>query len=125
MKSRLETRFFRRLQKATETTYIVDFVPTEQIINGLLYSEANSTRLADFHRSLEAYENGWLDEALFRTPNGRFFLSLFGGPDSVHHIGGWCGGQILPLCEDDVRQWLEMRGLIAEYKAIFGLPEAA
>lgn len=106
-------------------TYIPGDAPAECIIGGKMYRVADSTLLATYTRPYETYGDAWLDEDLYRSSNGRLFLRIVGGSESIHRIGGGGGGQLLPLGEVDAKRWLEFRGLIAEYIAIFGEPEAA
>jgi len=125
MRTTTYARFFRALQSATEVSYIPGDAPAEAIIGGKMYRVRDSTFLANYARPYEAYGDAWLDEDLYRSANGRLFLRIVGGPESVHHIGGVGGGQLLPLDEMDAKRWLEFRGMVAEYIAIFGEPEAA
>ncbi|MFN4275868.1 MAG: hypothetical protein ACK4FJ_06175 [Ferrovibrio sp.] len=125
MRTTTYARFFRTLQSATETNYIPGDAPAESIIGGKMYRVADSTLLATYARSYETFGDAWLDEDLYRSANGRLFLRIVGGPESIHHIGGVGGGQLLPLDAVDAKRWLEFRGLIGEYIAIFGEPEAA
>ncbi|WP_300295644.1 hypothetical protein [Ferrovibrio sp.] len=125
MRTTTYARFFRSLQTATETAYIVGDAPAQCIIGGKMFRVADSTLLANYTQPYETYGDAWLDEDLYRSVNGRLFLRLVGGPESIHRIGGAGGGQLLPLDTADAKRWLEFRGLIAEYVAIFGEPEAA
>lgn len=125
MRTTTYARFFRTLQSATETTYIPGDAPPECIIRGKMYRVADSTSLANYTRPYETHGDAWLDEDLYRSANGRLFLRIVGGPESIHHIGGVGAGQLLPLDNVDAKRWLELRGLIAEYITISGEPEAA
>lgn len=106
-------------------TYVQGDAPAEAIISGLLYRKADATLLAAFHRDHGDDDWSRLKEELYRTQSGRLFLSVSGGSTSVHSVDYLGGGQILPLSDSDAKEWLEFRGLVGEYIAIFGLPEAA
>jgi hypothetical protein len=100
-----------------------------KVIDGKRFDTETATLLA------EAQGGGYSDdfhhwqEALFRTPRGRFFLNGNGGPLSRYarsiDQNSWSGGSDLrPLSEAEARQWVETH-VNGEFEDVFGEAEEA
>ena len=101
----------------------------KKVINGKMYN----TETADW---LGNYSFGYsgdfqrIDEDLYRTKKGSFFLAGEGGPMTKYRVEcgvrEWCGGSdIIPLSEDEAREWVEENLSGDMYIEIFGEPEEA
>ena len=99
------------------------------IIEGLTYNTETATELGRYS-SLARWESNYVDEGLYRTKKGRYFLAGEGGALSRYgrhgRVGGWCEGEkIIPITEDEAREWMERHCDAEEYIAAFGEPEEA
>ena len=77
----------------------------------------------------ELYSNlSWYTESLYKTKRGDFFLFGEGGPASKYREvvsqNCWCEGEkIIPLQEDEAREWAEKVLNADEYEEVFGAVE--
>jgi hypothetical protein len=99
------------------------------IINGKTYNTETATEIG--HYSRFGYTDfRYIDEGLFRTKKGNYFLAGEGGA-MTHYShrcsdNSSCGGKkIIPLDESEAREWMEEHCEIEEYIAAFGEPEEA
>ncbi len=108
------------------------FVPQNlrRISNGKLYNTQTAMHLARFsHDPLEPWFA--FEEELYQTKNGGFFLTAEGLGGSPYGFmqelnNEYVRGHVLiPLTEEQARNWLETRQLLNEYIEIFGCPEEA
>jgi len=86
----------------------------KRIINGLRYDTERADLLAEYGNGLDRRNFRWCWERLYRTKNENFFLFGKGGPLSSYASGGrgigWTDGQaIVPLSDEEVMEWLELR----------------
>ena len=99
----------------------------KKVINGKLYNTDTATPLAsrcEHHGDFRS-----VDESLYRTKKGSYFLAGSGGPMSKYAVAcdnGWSGGSdIIPITEEEARGWAERYCDADEYAAVFGMPEEA
>ena len=99
------------------------------IIEGRMYSTETATELGHYSH-LSPNDFNFIDEGLYRTKKGRYFLAGEGGAMThySHSCGdnSWCGGEkIIPVEEWEAREWMETHCEAEEYIAAFGEPEEA
>lgn len=108
------------------------FVPQNlrRISNGKLYNTQTARHLARFsHDPVEHWFS--FEEELYQTKNGGFFLTAEGlGGSPYGYKQEWSnehvrGHVLIPLTEEQARNWLETRQLLNEYIEIFGCPDEA
>ena len=101
----------------------------KKIIDGKLYN----TETAKAIGSAWDYPQGdfrHFDETLYKSRKGRFFLAGKGGP-MTHYSrrcsdGSTCGGaNIIPITEEEAREWCEKNCSLETYIAVFGKIEEA
>ena len=102
----------------------------QKIINGLLYDTGEAEHVAQYGNGKSMSDFDWLEETLYQTANGRFFLAGKGGARTRYatpvSTNTWSGGKdIRPLSEKDAKEWLERHDLVDEYIEVFGAPESA
>jgi len=96
----------------------------KKVIDGKMYNTQSAKMLAEYSNELGISNFRHLDEELYRTKNGTFFLAGNGGPMTKYSES--CGGEkIIPISEAEAREWLEQHGTVEEYKTIFGEPPEA
>lgn len=101
----------------------------KKIIEGLTYNTETATELGRYSRRAR-WDSNYINEGLFRTKKGRYFLAGEGGA-MTHYCrrdgdNAWCEGEkIIPITEDEAREWMEEHCEIEEYVAAFGEPEEA
>lgn len=97
----------------------------KKIINGKKYD----TETAEFIRSRSNLENGFRNiyEELYRKKTGEYFLYGEGGPMTCYaesmpnSQNGMTGGQaIIPLTEDEAKEWTATHQTVECYEEIFG-----
>ena len=96
----------------------------EKIINGKRYNTKTAVQLGDMTHG------GWgnfdsVHEELYRKRTGEFFLAGEGGARTRYAsfaADGWSRGgeKIIPLTEEEAREWVERNLDADQYKAIFG-----
>ena len=96
----------------------------KKIINGRKYDTDTAEALASYWNGLGGSDFAHCTETLYRKKTGEFFLHGEGGPMSKysHSYGNMtCGGEkIIPLTEDEAKEFVERRCDGDEYEAIFG-----
>ena len=101
----------------------------KSIINGKTYNTETATELGNYRWGAYGDFNH-IDESLYRTKKGRYFLAGEGGA-MTHYCrscgdNSWCGGEgITPIEEYEAREWMERHCDAEEYIAAFGEPEEA
>lgn len=70
----------------------------------------------------------YVHEVLYRKRGGEFFLYGEGGPRSMYSIrvdqNCWSGGsKIIPLTDDEAREWAEEHMTADEYEKLFALDD--
>lgn len=99
----------------------------KKIITNKLYNTETAELLASDSFSGPGNFHYW-NEELYMKRTGEFFLYGEGGPLSHYSKqadpSGWTSGwDIIPLTNEEARQWAEHHATIKEYIAIFGEPE--
>lgn len=97
----------------------------KQIINHKLY---NTETAKELHTRYHG--NGWSDlygfsETLYQKRTGEFFLHGDGGPGSKYSVSvgcnSWSGTQkIIPISEEEARDWAERYMDADDYMELFG-----
>lgn len=86
----------------------------KQIINGLRYDTATATEVANYRYSNRTDFHG-IEETLYRTEKGNFFLHGWGGAATSYARptgnNGMTGGEsITPKSDTEALAWLESKG---------------
>ena len=101
----------------------------KKIINGKLYNTETAEYLGNHSYGFRG-DFRRIDEDLYRTKNGAFFLAGEGGGLTKYRVdcdgNGWRGGSdIIALSEEEARAWVEAYLDAKDYIEIFGAPEEA
>lgn len=96
-----------------------------KIINGKKYDTETAEQLASYWNELSTRDFRHMTEKLFRKKTGEYFLYGEGGPLSKYATScggsGFIGGEdIVPLPEQEAKEWAEKHLGCDEYEAIFG-----
>lgn len=100
----------------------------KKIINGKMYNTDTAELIAsDGWGSKSDFKH--YDEELYRKKTGEFFLwgeggplSRYAEPDGSGH-GWYSGSKIIPLDEEEAREWMEEKASTEKYIEVFGEPE--
>lgn len=97
----------------------------KKIMNGKMYNTDSATLLASAS-SIRCDQADSFDESLYRKKTGEFFIYGYGGPWTCwaksNGMGGYSSGEgILPVSEDEAREWAEKHLTADEYEKIFGV----
>lgn len=99
----------------------------KKIINGRLYNTETAEELVEYTNNYTPRDFHYLEETLYRKRNGEFFLYGFGGPLTVYAEpygnGSRSGHSIIPLTQDEAREWTETHASADEFIEIFGTVE--
>ncbi|MFZ2207387.1 MAG: hypothetical protein WAV22_01820 [Porticoccaceae bacterium] len=99
------------------------------IIDGKKYDTDTAEHIASASYSGSRSDFQWWEEDLYRKRTGEFFLSGAGGPMTRYAAAvdqnSWTGGsRIIPLSEEEAREWLERHADAETYEQVFGaVPE--
>ena len=101
----------------------------KKVINGRLYNTDTATCLGGYSFS-STRDFRYIEEYLYRTKRGSYFLHGEGGPltkyrEQVGQNEWGYGEDILPLTEEEAREWAEVHMDGDEYIDAFGAPEEA
>ena len=96
----------------------------KKIINGKLYDIDTAYYIAD-NQHLHAGDLHHYVEDLYRKENGEFFLACKGNAGSKYceqsGQNTWSSGKcIVPLTDEETKQWLADNDYIDEYEQFFG-----
>ena len=95
----------------------------KKIINGKRYDTETATEVASFSNSLGQGDFRNLDESLYITKSGNFFLSGEGGPMTKYSrpAGNMTSGgsDLIPLSKDEALDWLESHDFPEEIEKYF------
>ena len=91
----------------------------KKVIGGLLYDTDNAEIVHEWENHYGTTDFHYCEEALYKTPNGRWFTAGRGGPLSKFAepsgSNGHCGGSGLePVSAEDAKDWLEAHGAPAD-----------
>jgi hypothetical protein len=96
----------------------------KKIINGKKYDTETAKELARRDNGFGCSEFDYVEETLYRKRTGEFFLYGTGGAASRYstHCGNmWYGDErIMPLTEEEAKEWCEEYLDGDEYEGIFG-----
>ena len=101
----------------------------KKIINGKRYNTETAEKLGYRHNGLSCRDFGNLEETLYRTKKGNFFLYGEGGgftwAASCHGDGSRSSGcGIKPLTINEAKAWVERYMDVDEYEKLFKVEEA-
>lgn len=90
----------------------------KQVIGGKLYDTTKAEEIGNYSNGLGTRDFRNVDETLYKTKQGRFFLAGEGGPMTKYSrpCGNMTGGGsgIIPLDAAEARQWCEEHEIDAE-----------
>lgn len=93
------------------------------IIDGLRYDTQRAERVATHESGHPPDDFHYIEETLYRTENGRWFLHGRGGAMTRYSesVGnGWKGGsELRPLTPDEAMAWLEQHNRVQELETWF------
>ena len=99
----------------------------KQIIHGKLYDTENAEMFCEYSFSNPS-DFQYVYEALYKSPNGQFFIEFSGGPMSKYSVrsgsnetSGSSGIRL--VTEEDARIFIEQNGTSDSYIEAFGEPE--
>jgi len=86
----------------------------KQVVHGKLYDTETAEKIAYFTNEASNSDFGYIRETLYRTKNGAWFLRGEGGAATQYAEvyaagkGRSAGEEIIPLDDDEVKNWLEL-----------------
>ena len=97
----------------------------KKIINGIKYNTETAKEVGFYDNGLGYGDFHHVEETLYRKRNGKFFLYGHGGPASKYCVSvgtnEWSGGSdLIPLTEDEAKEWGEEHMSVEEYEDVFG-----
>lgn len=95
-----------------------------KIINGKMYNTATARLVGEYENGYYRNDFNWYEEQLYRKKTGEFFKYGRGNamsPYAERCMGGMCGGEkIVPISEEDAREFAEKKLTVEEYIEAFG-----
>jgi hypothetical protein len=96
----------------------------QKLIDGKLYDTEQAEEIASWSNGLSYSDFNHMDESLYRTESGRWFIHGGGGPKTKYRkpaAGGGVSGSedIRALSEDEAFQWLQRHNLVEEAQTYF------
>ena len=96
----------------------------KKIIDGKRYDTERAEEIVHWSNGCSRSDFGYVEESLYRTKSGNYFVAGCGGSLSNYAspcgTGGYSGGSdIQPLSKDAARVWLEDRGLTKTLEEFF------
>lgn len=100
----------------------------KKVINGRLYNTETAKHIGNYSNDLSYDDLKYFDEDLYLKKTGEFFLSgssgAFGKYAESVGANSWCGGSgIVPITEQEAKEWVEMHLDADTYIELFGEPE--
>lgn len=98
----------------------------KKIIGGKKYDTDTAQLVADDDNRFDCNALGYVHEWLYRKRTGEYFICGEGGPQSKYaepcKQAGWArnGSAIVPLTDDEAREWGEEHMDVDAYEAEFG-----
>lgn len=97
----------------------------KKIINGKKYDTETAKKIDCASSMYLKTSFSYWEESLYQKRNGEFFLYGEGGPSSKYSVhvseNEWYGGEkIIPLTEQEAKQWAEQHMSVNKYEEIFG-----
>lgn len=102
----------------------------KKIISGAKYDTETAKEIGSWYNTADQHNFNYVEETLYRTKSGRYFLHGEGGASSryaSHDPDGHSssGEKIIPLSRENAQEWAEEHMDGDEYEAVFGeIPEA-
>jgi hypothetical protein len=95
-----------------------------RIIDGKRYNTGTATEIASYYNGLGRSDFHCVEETLYRTPKGAWFLEFWGGSLSEYSRScgpnSWCGDSGLKaLSDDDAYLWLQHHNKTAALETYF------
>lgn len=95
----------------------------KKIINGKRYDTETAIEVANHFNGLGQGDFSRVDESLYKTKSGSFFLAGEGGPLSKYSMSSGDmtrgGKDIIPLSATEAQEWLEEHNFIDELEEHF------
>lgn len=84
----------------------------KKVIDGVRYDTGKAKEIARYDNGLCGTDFHHMEETLYKTPNGRWFLAGEGGAlskysEPVGNNGRGGSSDIIPMSEEEAREWLE------------------
>lgn len=97
----------------------------KKIINGRMYNTETAKIVGEWSNGKGYRDFGWCHENLHKKKTGEFFIHGESGPAGKYchacPTGGYDEGEaIVPLTEEEAREWAEAKLGADEYTEIFG-----
>lgn len=96
----------------------------KRIINGRKYDTDTAKCLGTWENGYGCNDFKYVKEDLYRKKTGEFFLHGEGGAMTEYsesYAGNTCGSErIIPLTEDEAKEWVENQLDADDYESIFG-----
>jgi hypothetical protein len=95
------------------------------IINRSRYDTDRASSVVVWSNEVHTSDFNWVQETLYRTERGAYFLHGQGGALSKYRVptgnnGTVSGEQIIPLTNEAAMDWLESKELVKHLEAEFG-----
>lgn len=102
----------------------------KQIINGKMYNTETAEFIGGYENDYYRNDFNWCYQELYRTKKGAFFIAGEGNANTIFSRrcgdNSWCGGEgIIPISEDEAREFAEKHLSIDTYVKTFGEPDEA
>ena len=96
-----------------------------KIINKKMYDTDTAECVEEFENTPYKSNFHYYKKMLYRKKTGEFFLYGYGNGATSYrteYIGGTCssGEKIIPLTEEDAKEWVEAYGCVSTYIELFG-----
>ncbi|WP_046864740.1 hypothetical protein [Microvirga massiliensis] len=96
----------------------------KKIIDGKRYDTDTATHIANYNNGLSGSDFWWVDEDLYRTPRGNWFVHGAGGAMTRWSVSvgqnSYSGGEgIIPLGSVEAREWCEEHGFVSVLETHF------
>ncbi|AWM86786.1 hypothetical protein [Microvirga sp. 17 mud 1-3] len=100
-----------------------------KIIEGKRYDTETATRIANYNNGHSPGDFKWIEEDLYRTAKGNWFIHGAGGAMTSYSQqdgpNSWSGGQdIRVLTPTEAQEWLEVHGETTAVEEFFEVEDA-
>lgn len=96
----------------------------KKIINGRKYDTETAKEIGCWSNGYPCGNFNWCQETLYKKKTGEYFLYGEGGALTQYSRDTWDGrtgsSQIIPMTENEVKEWSENKLSCDEYEALFG-----
>ena len=90
----------------------------KQVINGKMYNTETADELHDYSNGLGGRDFRNVEETLYKTKKGAFFLAGSGGAMTAYSESNgnttWGSSKIIPMDECEAREWAENHDMPAD-----------